>query len=114
MAAFPACTAGARAVLPIPCRFLSDFYLLFHTRKDHYASETFWKLKESETIKRFAAVRASGGGKCYPSPGADAEGLKTGIRPPGPPGDRLSAGAGWGTWPPEEHCRQTACLDHLL
>lgn len=52
--------------------------------------------KESETIKRFAAVRPSGGGKCCPSPGVDAEGLKTGVRPPGPPEDMLSAGAGWG------------------
>lgn len=55
----------------------------------------FGNLKESETIERFAAVRAGGGGKCYPSPGVNGEGLKTGVRPPGPPGDTPSAGAGW-------------------
>lgn len=52
--------------------------------------------KESETIKRFAATRASGGGKCCLSPGVDAEGLRMGVKPLGPPGDRLRAGAGWG------------------
>lgn len=44
-AAFPACTAGAKATPQVPCRFLSDFYLPFHTRKDHDAFETFRELK---------------------------------------------------------------------
>lgn len=80
--AFPASVVGAKAILQTPCCFLGDFYLIFNTRKDHYASKTFWKLKESETIKRFAAVRASSREKCHPSPRINAEGLKKQVASP--------------------------------
>jgi len=94
VAAFPACAAGAKAVLEAPHCFLSDFYLPSHPRNGQLLLlRPFGNVnKESEVIKRFAAERASAGGTCYPSPGAEVES----VRLPGAPGDRLSAGAGWG------------------